>query len=178
MNFAQIETLRLILRKLRPEDITEKYLGWLNDPEINRYLETRHVVQTLDSCREFVEKCNTTHGEHLFGVFLKSSDEHIGNAKIGFVNEHYKRGQLSLLIGEKKYWGKGYSTELVSALTEYAFNQLGLIRVEAGCYEDNLASLRVFLKCGYTVEGFFRNHVILDGKPQGGFWLGKLIDEH
>lgn len=172
-----IITERLILRSLTVSDVSEKYLGWLNDPEMNQFLETRHHVQTLESCLDFVETANQDPGSHLFGIFIKVTNEHIGNAKIGFINPYYQTGQVSLFIGEKKYWGKGYSTELIKALSEYGFKKLGLHKLEAGCYENNLGSLNVFLRAGYSVEGFLRQHVIHDGKRIGCFQLGMLANE-
>lgn len=173
----KVETPRLFLRHLEASDATATYADWLNDPEVNRYLETRHVPQTPESCRAFISQCNQDPGTELFGVFLKGSGQHIGNAKIGFFNSYYQRAQLSLFIGEKKYWGQGLSSELVRALTAYGFGEMGLHRLEAGCYEENLASLRVFLKAGYVVEGFMRDQVTLDGRRQGCFWLGALAHE-
>jgi len=66
----------------------------------------------------------------------------------------------------------------VQALTQYSFESLGLKRVEAGCYEANLASLSIFLKTGYTVEGFRRSHVASGGLRQGCFVLGIINGEH
>lgn len=174
---VRIETSRLYLRPLAVEDANDTYAGWLNDPEVNRYLETRHSRQTVKSCSDFIQQCNADPASHLYGVFISETDTHIGNAKIGFINSLYQRGQVSLFIGEKQYWGQGFSSEVVQALTQYGFEQLGLLRLEAGIYEDNLASLRVFLKCGYTVEGFMREQVTLDGRRLGCFWLGILADE-
>lgn len=171
---SEVQTPRLFLRHLDVSDATITYAGWLNDPEINRYLETRHALQTPESCAAFISQCNEDPGTELFGVFLKETGEHIGNAKIGFLNVHYQRAQMSLFIGEKRYWGQGLSSELVRALTAHGFEKMGLHRLEAGCYEDNFASLRVFLKAGYVVEGFMRDHVMLDGRRQGCFWLGAL----
>ncbi|WP_025652959.1 MULTISPECIES: GNAT family N-acetyltransferase [unclassified Psychrobacter] len=172
-----IETERLILRPLDISDASQEYVDWLNDPDVNQYLETRHSVQTLESCIDFIKSCNNDPTTYLFGIFLKESNKHIGNVKIGAINTIYKRGQLSLFIGDKECWGKGYSRELVKSITNYAFEHLGLSRMEAGCYEDNIGSLKVFLKSGYNVEGFFRDHVIHDDKYQGCFWLGALKDE-
>jgi len=174
----RIDTERLYLRNLLKEDVSEKYVSWLNDPDVNKYLEVRQSEQTIESCIKFIQNCNDDPCSNLFGIFEKENGEHIGNAKIGFINKHYQRGQISLFIGEKIFWGKGYSTEVVKALTEHGFNRLGLHRLEAGCYEDNLASLRVFLKNGYAVEGFFRNHFLVNGTRQGCFWLGRLNYEY
>lgn len=173
----EIETKRLYLRILTDKDVTNRYVGWLNDPEVNQYLETRHEVQTLESCLRFIDDCNFSPSTKLFGIFYKEDNAHIGNAKIGFINPHYQRGQVSIFIGEKSYWGQGLSSEVVNALTHYGFNELGLHRLEAGCYEDNLASLRVFLKNGYTIEGFLRHQVTLGGRRLGCFWLGILNHE-
>lgn len=173
-----IETERLLLRILDQKDATQQYVDWLNDPEVNQYLETRHSPQTLESCEAFIEECTLDPASFLFGVFLKETGQHIGNVKIGFINDLYKRGQLSLFLGEKSCWGKGYTSEFVRAITRYGFDTLKLHRIEAGIYEDNFAILKVLLKAGYTVEGYFRDHFILDGRRAGCFWLGVLRHEY
>lgn len=173
-----IETPRLSLRTLRAGDVSQTYVDWLNDPEVNRYLETRHKVQTLNSCIDFIRRCNADKSERLLGVFLKETKGHIGNVKLGFINEIHSRGQISLFIGEKSLWGRGLAREIVYAVTKYGFEDIGLARIEAGCYEGNLSSLRVFLSAGYTVEGFFRSHAVSEQERRAGcFWMSMLKHE-
>jgi RimJ/RimL family protein N-acetyltransferase len=169
-----INSERLIFRTLRLEDVSERYLRWLNDPEVNQYLETRYVLQTRDTCEKFVSDMEKDPASYLFGIFDKITKEHIGNIKLGFVNSYHQRGQLSLLIGEKSRWGNGYATESIRCITKWGFKSLQLERIEAGCYETNLGSLRAFLKAGYSVEGFHRKKVLFNGKRIGSFWLGIL----
>lgn len=173
----QFTSERLLFRPLEQNDVTERYADWLNDPEVNRYLEIRFSQHTVESCSEFVKETNADQQSHLFGIFDKSSGLHIGNIKIGFINSHYSSGQLSLFIGEKAYWGKGIATEAISAITNWAFEVLALERVEAGCCDENTGSLRAFLKAGYTVEGYFRKNTVINGRRIGGFWMGILRDE-
>jgi [ribosomal protein S5]-alanine N-acetyltransferase len=174
----KIETSRLSLRTLQDGDVSQKYVDWLNDPDVNRYLETRHSVQTLDTCKEFVRRCNSEKSERLMGVFLKETMVHVGNVKLGFINEVHSRGQISLFIGDKSQWGRGIAKEVVHAVTKYGFEDVGLERIEAGCYEGNFSSLRVFLSVGYTVEGFFRSHACSQqGRRAGCFWMGMLKHE-
>lgn len=168
---------RLEFRRLAATDVTHRYVDWLNDPEINRFLETRFSAQDIDSCIEYVERMNADPSSHFFGVFLKDDGRHIGNAKLGFINRWHKTAELSLLLGDKAEWGKGYGTEVVRALTAYGFDQLALERIEAGCYEANLGSLRAFLRVGYTVEGFFRKSLSHGADRCGCFWLGILKHE-
>jgi [ribosomal protein S5]-alanine N-acetyltransferase len=170
----EVVSERLQFRLLREKDVTSRYVGWLNDPDVNRFLETRFVQQTLDSCREYVSKVETDPLSHLFGIFDKKTLEHIGNIKIGFINEHHKSAQLSLFIGEKSYWGNGYATESIRRITVWGFDELELERIEAGCYDNNVGSLRAFLKVGYSVEGYFRGSLVSGDRRIGGFWMGML----
>lgn len=163
------------------DDATERYASWLNDPNVNQYLETRFSPQTVDACASFIESCNADENSCLLGIF-DSTDEptppHIGNIKIGFINRHYDVGQLSLFIGEPSCWGKGYATEAIQAVSQYGFRTLNLEKIEAGCYEKNTASLRAFLNVGYSVEGFLRSSVVdTQGKRSGIFRLGLLRSE-
>lgn len=173
-----IETPRLHLKTLEELDVSQDYVDWLNDSVVNKFLETRHNHQTLNSCKDFVKGCLSSPSENLFGAFLKEGNIHIGNVKLGFINHVHSRGQISLVVGDKSQWGKGYGSEMVRAVTKYGFEQLHLNRIEAGCYEENISSLRIFLKAGYTVEGFFREHsLVSNGQRAGCFWLAILRHE-
>ncbi len=97
--------------------------------------------------------------------------------QIGFIKPQHASGQLSLLIGDKSCWGKDYAKESIRALTLYGFKKLGLQRIDAGCYDENLGALRAFLRVGYTIEGYFRKSVECDGRRIGCFWMGILPGE-
>lgn len=172
-----ITSERLLFRTLSKEDVSERYLGWLNDPDVNQFLETRFTSQTREACEKFVSDMEKDAASYLFGIFDKETFEHIGNLKLGFINTHHLSAQLSLLIGKKSCWGKGYATESIRCITKWGFDVLKLERIEAGCYDTNMGSLRAFLKAGYSVEGFFRNSVIYEGRRIGCFWLGILRND-
>lgn len=173
-----LTTRRLRLRELQPEDLSSDYVNWLNDPAVNAFLETRFVRQDDVSVREFVRTQLADQESILFRMSLADTDRHIGNIKLGPISRHHHSAQLSLFIGETSLHGQGYATEAISAVTDWAFGALGLKRVEAGCYSENLGSLRAFLKAGYTVEGFRRaSHVTADGRRCGSFWFARLAED-
>jgi len=174
---SKILSKNIFFKNLTEKDVTDRYVFWLNDQEINRYLEVRHIHQTTESCINFVKLVNSDSSQNLFGIFLIENGEHIGNIKLGYINSYHRRGQLSLFIGEKKYRGKGYALEAIKAITEWGFRDLGLEKIEAGCCEQNIASHNLFLKAGYQQEGFFRNHALIDGKRVGSHWFGILPNE-
>ncbi len=172
-----LQTERVYLRELQEEDATETYAGWLNDPDINEFLETRHTEQNTETCRAFIRQCNADPASHLFGIFLRENDKHIGNGKLGALNPYHKTAQLSYFIGDKSEWRKGLAEEAQYALLSYGFNVLKLERIEGGIIELNLAALRVALKNGFSIDGFLRKHMEVNGRRVGCFWVGILKNE-
>ncbi len=171
------ESPRLRCRILGEEDVSAEYVAWLNDPRVNRFLETRHEAQTLAGCRAFVAKVAADPASHLFGMFLKTDGRHLGNIKLGPVNAVHASAQVSLFIGDPACWGQGLATEAVRGITAWGFRELGLAKIAAGCYDANLGSLRAFLKVGYQIEGYFREQAMLDGQRVGVFRIGILPKE-
>ncbi len=168
-----IETERLILTEFTLADVTDKYLGWLQDTEVTRYLEVRHQNYTIESLCEYVRVINQSPNNFFFKIATKSTHEHIGNIKV--CTKNYQVGDIGIMIGEKSFWGKGIATESIGITTNWAFKYLKLQKLEAGCYEQNLGSLRVFLKNGYVVEGFLRSHIAIDHERYGCFLLGRTF---
>ena len=83
----------ITLRPLTVSDFTDQYLGWLNDPKINRYLETRWEEQTKNTIELFLEEMEKSVKSVLFGIFFKG--KHVGNIKIRPVNWHHLYADVS-----------------------------------------------------------------------------------
>jgi len=171
-----VEGERVSLRPVTLADVGERYRGWLNDPDVNRYLETRFSVWTLDSIEGFVRSKRTADGEFLLAICLPAGGEHIGNLKIGPINPHHRYADLSLFIGEKQHWGRGLATEAIRLASGFAFGSLGLHKLEAGAYAANAASIRAFERCGYKREGLRRGHFMSDGRWTDMVLLGLLAE--
>ncbi|MBW8308967.1 MAG: GNAT family N-acetyltransferase [Candidatus Paracaedibacteraceae bacterium] len=140
-----------------PSDcISPDYIEWMQDSEVNRFLETRHEEWTLCKIQDFVQKQNDSSDQLLLGIFVGQT--HIGNIKLGPINSIHKVATISLIIGNKNYWGKGIATEAITLIKNYAFDKLGIKKLTAGLYANNLGSLKAFLKAGFSLEGIFKNH--------------------
>lgn len=163
--------------ELKPiSDVSDRYIEWLNDPAINRYLETKFDTQDRASVEGFVRQVNASKDSHLFGIFL--NDSHIGNIKVGPINRFHEVADVSLLIGERAEWGKGHARTAISLITGYAFQTLKLHKTMAGMYEGNTASHRAFLKCGYIDAGRWLKHRKLDGQWVDQIWVEKSNPSH
>jgi RimJ/RimL family protein N-acetyltransferase len=63
------------------------------------------------------------------------------------------------------YWRQGIMTRVVQTLTDLAFRELGLIRIEAPIFPHNIASARVLEKCGFVAEGLLRSYYLKNNHP-------------
>jgi RimJ/RimL family protein N-acetyltransferase len=169
---------RLSLRKLIADDCGERYVGWLRDPEVSRYLEARFSEHSLDSVRRFVEMQGSRPDTFLFAIVENHGGRHVGNIKIGPLDLHHGTADVGLLIGEKDCWGLGYATEAIGLATQAAFERLGARKLTASCYSDNVASVRAFVRAGWREEGVRPAQFVLDdGRPQDQLLLGVLRED-
>lgn len=164
---------KIFLRRLTEGDVTENYVRWMNDPEINKYLESRFSVQTIDSVKVFIQSV-TNDRNYQFGIFVKETGQHIGNVKIGGINLIHKYADIGFIIGEKEYWGKGFASEAIKLATEFAFKNLALHKLWGGAYAPNIGSIKAFLKNGYVQEGIKRSQYLCDGKYVDDIIFGKI----
>ncbi len=165
---------RLYLRRVRPEDATDAYVRWMNDPEVMRFLETRFTTHTREGIREYVERVSADPDTLFLAIVLSAGDRHIGNIKLGPINRVHRLGDIGLLVGEKDCWGKGYASEAIRLLAEHAFGGLGLHKLTASCYGDNHGSTGAFLKAGFVVEGIRPSHFHSAGRFVDAVLLGRV----
>ena len=93
----KISGINIDLRTIELNDCQQYYLDWLNDPEVNQYLETRWYPQSLESIRSFVESMRNSTDSFLFAI--EQNGKHIGNIKIGPIHNIYKHADVSCFIG-------------------------------------------------------------------------------
>jgi len=61
---------------------------------------------------------------------------------------------------------------VVSHVVQYGFENLGLEKITAGCYESNKGSKKVLIKAGFEVEGFRKGQVAFGSQREGVYNLG------
>lgn len=165
---------RLYLRPLLKSDITERYLSWLNDAAVTRYIETGLFPVTKKDLEEFYKKIKVSKTDIMFAIIDKEHDLHIGNIKVGGINWVHRFADLGIMIGDKAYWGKGYGEEACRLLLRYAFNRLNLNKVTLGSYSTNLAALKTYKKVGFKIEGRIKKLLSIDGKYVDHVLMGIL----
>lgn len=168
---------RIYLRPLEREDLNEKYLKWLNDPDVNRYLESGLFPSTRDGLEEFYKR-TTSHTEVILAIAEIESDEHIGNVKLGPINWIHRSATFGILIGEPRFWGRGIGTEATKLVIEYGFVRLNLRRIDLGVYACHEAAVRLYETVGFKIEGRFREDLFNNGDYVDRIWMGLLRSEY
>lgn len=142
-----LETTRLVLEPFPENLLTDTYVAWLNDPEVVRFSEQRHITHTLASCREFIATfAGTSNG--LWAIRDKTRDLcHIGNISTE-VDARTGTGDIRILIGDRAAWGSGLGAEAWMAVMAHLFDDLGLGQVTAGTLAGNTGMLKIMEKSG------------------------------
>ena len=96
-------------------------------------------------------------------------EEHIGEIHLG-LDEALGDGQLSILMGRRQLWSRGYGLPGVRAALDLAFNDYGLYRVWVDIPEFNLAARTLFERVGFTHEGTLRQ-----SRPRGGARFNSVV---
>lgn len=165
------------LRLIEPSDCGERYLGWLRDPDVNRFLETRWTDQTPETIRQFVTEMRSSPDNYLFAIVHIESGKHVGNIKVGAINRVHKHCEVGYFIGDREMWGKGIATEAIRLATHFAFDRLGMHRAQAVVDVDNPASAKALERVGYAKEGTLREKLFMDGRWNDQMLYGILVDD-
>jgi diamine N-acetyltransferase len=151
---------RIYLKPLEKEDLV--YIRkWANDPEIRGLTgEVRPMTQA--GADAFFERVKSDENRIWFTIVLKQDGKVIGETGLLRMFHAWRTTDLSMIIGEKKEWGKGYGTEAISLLLDYAFGYLNFHRVAVGVVGFNETALRFYAKVGFRKEGIQRDGYYYD----------------
>lgn len=143
--------------------LTQVYVDWLNDIEIVRFSEQRHHYHTLESCTEYFNQQQD--GNDLFlaiEALEESNQKHLGN--IGVTIDKVNRyADISILIGEKNYWGKGIALLAIKGMINYLKEEENINLFTCGTMSCNIGMIKVMEKLGMEPKTTIPNRFIIDG---------------
>lgn len=166
--------------RLRPVEVADAdgpYLDWLQDPEILRYLEARFSSHTRASLAAYIEACRDDPRIHFWAIELEDDGRHVGNIKLGPVDEPHRRADIGIMIGDRRAWGRGIGTAAITAVADFAFGELRLHKLVAGSYAPNEGSVRAFGRAGFHVEGRLERHWYTEGAWVDGVLLARFAPD-
>lgn len=155
---------RVMLREYQSEDAAQ-IRRWVNDAEATRYLSTRFwAPQTTVDTQEFLSRMmQSSHNGYNFVIAAKEDARYIGQLDMFRVDWRLRQGEIGMVIGCAEERGKGYGTEALRLLSGFAFQTLGLERLELEVHMENTAAIRCYEKAGFVPEGVKRHAYYNDG---------------
>jgi RimJ/RimL family protein N-acetyltransferase len=162
---------QIYLRAISTDDATERYLSWVNDPEVTRGLVTGTYPSDISSLRNYVASVINDPNAIMFAVCANETDLHIGNIKLDRFDHVARTAELGIMLGDADFWGKGIGSEVCKLTLDYAFNQLNLRKVSLTVYANNPGAVRLYEKLGFSVEGTLKAHVFADGAYHDKLWM-------
>jgi RimJ/RimL family protein N-acetyltransferase len=105
------ESVELFL--LDEADVNASYVAWLNDPLVNRYLESRFSHHDESSTRQFVRGCMESATTLLLGIRSQALGRHVGNIKLELIDSRHGLGEIGVLIGDKETWNTGLASAAI-----------------------------------------------------------------
>lgn len=173
--------IQLVPFALKRDDkvLREAYLAWLNDLDVVRLIASPALL-VPNKGMEFVDESFTRFtqpGCSGFFIFYAPDNAFIGTTKLDSISAHTRSAWDGIMIGDKRYFGRGLSSRVYRVLLAYGFCELDLKRVSGGCNEKNMAMVRTFARLGYTLEGRLRKTDCIDGEFCDHLYFGILRDE-
>ena len=154
----------------------ERFVALANDYDVWRQLYDRFPHPYTDADADEWIALNA--GRTTLSTFaICDADGPIGSAGLTLRDADYRHSaEIGYWLG-KPFWGQGIATAAVRVLTDYAFESLGLIRIEAHIFARNHASARVLEKAGYQREGLLRKASMKEGEALDNVLFAALKGE-
>ncbi|MHB1340909.1 MAG: GNAT family N-acetyltransferase [Coriobacteriia bacterium] len=158
-----IEGERIYLAHLDKANIP-LVLGWLADPEVNRFLLSGHEPIAIEDEVKWYEEMTASETDHVFQIHVADDARYIGNTGLHHIDPKHRHAELGIMIGSKPDQGQGYGRDAIVTLLKFAFDELALHRVYLGCDSANTRGLAAYRAVGFTEVGRERDVVFINGR--------------
>jgi len=170
-----LEGRRVCLRPIDMGDM-ERFFRWFNDPALRRLLLLPFPTTRMGE-REFIDKMVHLKDGVVLSIVVKKGGRLIGNVSLFKLQSVHRSAELGIAVADLSMASKGYGTEAMRLMLDYAFGTLNLNRVELSVHDFNRRALAAYRKLGFVEEGRKRQSYFCDGKYHDDIVMGILRSE-
>lgn len=169
---------RIRLRRDERSDLP-KFVEWLNDPEVRRYLSMSLPISQAGEENWFENMLKRPPEEQPFAIEIRDGDAWrlIGNCGFFEIDQRARSSEVGIFIGDKSCWNQGYGAEVMRLLLRVGFETLNLNRVFLRVDAANKGGIRAYEKAGFVHEGRFRQGTYRDGQYEDMLFMSVLRSE-
>ncbi|UVJ45421.1 GNAT family N-acetyltransferase [Pseudomonas sp. LS1212] len=168
---------RVLLRALELDDLPLLH-RWSNDEALWSLLGGWHFPTSLDAQRDWLLRLKDDRLNQRFGI---ETVDHglIGTANLVSIDWKNGTAEHGMMIGESDLRGQGYGVDTIATVMRYAFDELGLSRLDTTIIEYNEASLATYTrKCPWRVEGVQRKWYYRNGRRWDRYLVGVTCEDY
>ncbi|MBI3126017.1 MAG: GNAT family N-acetyltransferase [Candidatus Tectomicrobia bacterium] len=150
-----LEGGKVFLRALTRADIPVWH-AWFNSAEVTEHLNKGAFPVTEEAQADYLAHLSKSRADVQLGIGAKEGGQLIGVIGIHKIDWVHRHGDISIVIGDSRWWGKGAATEAIGLMVRHGFEKLNLHKLTAGMWATNEGSRRGFERNGFVLEGTLR----------------------
>lgn len=168
---------RVWLRALEQEDLHGQWLS-VNDGDIDEFGGSM-APQSHDDLQDWYETIvrGATMRKYFFVISPLGSTDFIGLVSLYDFDGRLGGPELGIAISDKKRWGKGFGTDAVNAIVDFAFGSIDINRIWLHTGATNKRAQRSFQKAGFSIEGTIRDYSLHNGRWHDAVMMSILRSE-
>jgi len=169
---------RVRLRAIERADVP-LFVAWFNDPEVTRYLSNYLPLSTVEEEGWYENMLKEPGNEHPLMIEAREGDEWtpIGDGCLFSINWRVRSAELGIVIGDKRFWNRGFGTQAMLLLERHGFETLNLNRIYLRVVAGNERAIRVYEKVGFKHEGCQRQASYKNGQYEDLLMMSILRGE-
>ena len=165
---------KVSLQRFSGDDITDAYIGWLNDAVTMRFSNQRFLRHDRQSSQRYIASFKNS-PNLFFSVREKSNGNAVGTMT-AYISPVHGTADMGILIGDRSAWGQGFGLEAWTMLLHHLLAQPDIRKVTAGTLACNAAMLSLTAKSGMLLDGQRRKQELVDGVPHDILYFAKFAD--
>jgi RimJ/RimL family protein N-acetyltransferase len=151
---------KCILEGIVEKDLP-KFVKWLRDDRVNRYLSRDYSKQTLKDEKKWYNDTIKGKSEIAFGIYAMEDRKKklIGSTTLMKIDDTHKNAEFGIVIGDMDYWGKGIGSEVTNMIIDFGFKVVNLNSIYLTVDKSNKAGQKIYRRAGFKKAGVLREHV-------------------
>lgn len=152
------------LRPFGADDITDQYIGWLNNAQVVRFSNQRFRRHDAESCAAYLASFEHS-ANHFVSIRRRTDDVAIGTMT-AYVSLPHQTVDVGIMIGAPDVWGHGYGQDAWDTLLAWLAGRADIRKITAGTVEGNTGMQRLMQRSGMSLEARRVAQEIVEGQPQ------------
>lgn len=150
----------ICIRALKRSDSEVLYRA-INNPRVVKFNAPFEPIHEIDHLA-WLEKTLTDNRKKFF--IIEKNLEPIGSVQLFDINMIHRHAEVSIRLFDEKYCGNQSGTKALSLVCDFAFNDVGLVRIWLRVFEDNHRAIAAYKKNGFIEEGIMTKAAFIKGE--------------